>query len=227
VTRTDALGGYQSTRLARVQELLAEHPGAFWPNQYDNPTNPQYHATTTAEELLDLEFDLLVGSISTGGHLCGLAQRLRAERPQTRTVGCDVEGSTILGGDYHPYLVNGVGLSWRPGNTDLNLLDLAYKVSDQAAFSACRILARDCGLLLGGSSGLGVCSALAALEETGATTALVIVADSGNNYLTQLYDDDWLREKGVALLEPVALTRYIGGLQPALRREPVSTLEQV
>lgn len=200
VRETDENGGYQKTRVARVQKLLKMHPDAVWLNQYDNGDNPAFHYATTGEEVAALHADAVVGSVSTGGHLCGVGRKVREKRPATTVLACDVEGSAVFGGPFHAYLVNGAGLSWRSKNTDLAVLDKTCIVSDQEAFSACRLFARDNGLLVGGSGGMVLFGALAWLKQSSAQSAVAIIPDTGANYLDQIYNNAWLAEKGISLL---------------------------
>lgn len=199
VNETDENGGFQKTRVARVHTLLAEHSRAVWLNQYDNVDNPAFHYATTGEEIAALRMDV-VGSVSTGGHLCGISRKIREKCPGKVVIACDVEGSAVFGKTFQPYLINGAGLSWRSRNTDVSVLDKVCISSDQQAFSACRLLARDNGMLLGGSGGLVVCGALAWLKQSSARRAVAIIADTGINYLDQIYNDSWLAEKGITLL---------------------------
>lgn len=196
----DASGGYQTARVTRVRELLELYPGAYWTNQYDNADNPRYHETVTAKEFLDLPVDMIFGSVSTGGHFGGISKGLRAARPEIRSMACDVAGSAIFGTPFRPYLLNGLGLSWRAENTDLEDFDYLNSVTDQNAISLCRLIARDTGLLLGGSSGVVIFSALMALQLKEVQSVMAIAPDSGINYLEQFYDDEWLAEKQVRLL---------------------------
>lgn len=201
VVETDENGGYQKTRVARVKKLLEEHPEAVWLNQYDNADNPWFHYSTTGEEVAALEADAVVGSVSTGGHLCGIARKIKEKRPQTTVLACDVEGSAVFGGTFHSYLVNGAGLSWRSKNIDLSVLDKVCMVADQEAISACRIFARETGLLMGGSGGLVLCGSLTWLKQSAARSAVAIIPDTGANYMEQIYSNEWLREKGIRLLD--------------------------
>lgn len=201
VTETDENGGYQKTRVARVHKLLAKYKQAFWPNQYDNDANPSFHYATTGEEIAAIQADAVVGSVSTGGHLCGISAKVKEHWPNTMVIACDVEGSAVFGGRFHSYLVNGAGLSWRSKNTDLSRLDKICILSDQEAFSACHLLAKDSGLLMGGSGGLVVCGALAWLKQSSAKTAVAIIPDTGANYLDQVFNNDWLAEKNITLLD--------------------------
>jgi 2,3-diaminopropionate biosynthesis protein SbnA len=200
VRETDENGGYQKTRVARVKSLLRQYPHAVWPNQYDNESNPIFHYSTTGEEIAALPVDTVIGCVSTGGHLCGISRKLREKRPGTTVIACDVEGSAVFGGEFQPYLVNGVGLSWRSKNTDLSVLDKISISSDLEAISMCRLLARESGLLVGGSAGLVVCGALAWLKQSSSQSAVAIIPDTGANYLEQIYDDGWLQSKGLSLL---------------------------
>ena len=201
VREPDENGGYQKARVARVQEMLQQYPEAVWPNQYDNEDNPNFHSATTGEEVAGLEPDVVVGSVSTGGHLCGVSRKVKEKKPGTIVLACDVEGSAVFGGNFHSYLVSGSGLSWRSKNTDLSVLDKVCILSDQEAISACRLLARETGLLVGGSSGLVLCGSLALLKQSSAKSVLAIIPDSGANYLEQIYNDEWLAQKGITLLD--------------------------
>ena len=200
VHETDENGGYQKTRVAHVKKLLEKYPDAVWPNQYDNEDNPAFHYLTTGEEVAALGIDVIVGSVSTGGHLCGISRRVKQKQPGTTVIACDVEGSAVFSNASRSYLVNGSGLSWRSKNIDISVLDKICILSDQEAISACHILARESGLLLGGSSGLVLCGSLAWLKQTPSTSVVAIIPDTGANYLDQVYNEEWLAQKGVVLL---------------------------
>jgi cystathionine beta-synthase/cysteine synthase A len=112
-----------------------------------------------------------------------------------------VEGSAVFGNAYRPYLLNGVGLSWRSKNTDLAVLTRICIGSDQEAISICRLAARSSGLLLGGSGGLVVFGALAWLKQTPARRAVAIIPDSGANYFDTIFNNDWLTKHGISVLD--------------------------
>lgn len=209
VRETDENGGYQKTRVARVKKLLEEIPGSIWLNQYDNPDNPEFHYATTGEEVAELSIEAVVGTVSTGGHLCGISRKVKQMRPGTVVIACDVEGSSVFGGPFHPYLVNGSGLSWRCKNTDLAALDKICILSDQEAISICRLLAREGGLLFGGSAGLAVCGSLAWLKQSTVKSVLGIIPDTGANYLDQIYNDAWLSDRGIKLLSRRELEEHL------------------
>lgn len=205
----DSTGSFQRARIARVQELLRLRPGAYWPNQYDNLDNQEGHCNNTGPEMLSdlnlLGAEAIVGSVSTGGHLCGIAMHVKRENPAIRVFAGDVHGSAIFGGTFRPYVINGLGLGWRAGNTRTDVLDAVVYGSDLHAVSLCRLLAREHGLLVGGSSGIVLFAALAALRRGLAGSALAILPDSGVSYLDQIYDDGWLEEQGLRPLSRDAL----------------------
>ncbi|MCA6220776.1 cysteine synthase family protein [Photorhabdus antumapuensis] len=200
VTTPDASGGFQTARIARVKELLKDNPDAFWTNQYDNPDNPHYHESVTANEFLDIPADMIVGTVSTGGHFTGISKGIKKVNSNMKSLACDVAGSAIFGSQFHPYLLNGLGLSWRSDNTHIDAFDYLLNVSDQNAISICHMIAKDLGLLLGGSSGVVIFSALVALQLQNINSVVAIAPDTGVNYLDQFYDAEWLLEKEVQLL---------------------------
>lgn len=199
VSKPDAQGGYQKPRIAKVKELLARYPDAYWSNQYDNPDNPRTHYQTTGPELIDLPVDAVCGAVSTGGHLSGTAKYFKEKKPHVKIIACDVEGSAIFGDTFKPYLVGGVGLAWKSKNTDTSLFDATYTITDQQAISMCHYVARQCGILMGGSGGLACYGALKYLYESNVHSVLVIVPDTGTNYLNTIYDFAWLTEHQIAL----------------------------
>lgn len=209
VNTPDQFGGYQSARISKVRDLLEQHPNAYWPNQYDNVANPNFHYHQTATEILNLEIDAVCGSVSTGGHLSGIAKNLRTYRDDISILGCDVKGSAIFGEKFQPYLLNGVGLAWQSANTHLELLDHSTNISDNDAISMCHVIARENGILLGGSGGLTVVAALSYLLQDHANSALAIIADSGINYLHQIYDKSWLKEHNIVLSSVEALQQKL------------------
>lgn len=200
VTETDDAGGYQKTRIQKVKELLEQYEHAYWPNQYDNQANPNFHYSQTALELLDLDMHSIFGAVSTGGHMTGIARSIKQHKPDVEVIACDVIGSAIFGKPFKPYLLNGVGLSWRSENIDLDVFHKVCHVSDQDAISICHLMARHAGMLLGGSGGLVIFAAMSYLLQDYADKAVCIVPDSGINYLHQIYDKDWLAKQEICLL---------------------------
>lgn len=206
VTEPDENGSLQGARIKRVKELLSEIPDSYNPDQYDNPNNPKIHAETTAKELLSdfNRIDVLVACVSTGGHMTGIAKTLKQHMPSVKTVAVDAVGSAIFSSSFKPYLMNGIGLSWRPGNVHLKDVDRFQLVSDVDAFSVCHLLAKREGILLGGSGGATLFACLHAAKNAPQEAKIVgVVADTGVNYLEQFYDEQWLLKKNLHLLPDV------------------------
>jgi len=213
VKNPDENGGFQKARIQRVKELISQYPNAYWTNQYDNPDNPNFHAETTGKEIVDLPIDSVVGAVSTGGHLCGIGKFIKKFNPEIDVIACDVKGSAVFQNQFNPYLINGVGLSWRGQNTNLEVIDQVCIASDQEAISTCRILAKEYGIMMGGSGGLSVISALAWLQNSNAKAVVAIIPDTGVNYLDQIYDDIWLEQRGIILLDKEQLQQRINAKQ--------------
>lgn len=203
VDTADDAGLYQRPRIARVKELVASIPGAFWPDQYNNPDNPRAHAERTAFEVLEdvPAFDALVTAVGTGGHISGLARTLKQFLPGLVTVGVDALGSAAMGFPFTGYIMRGLGLPWVPGCLDPALVDRAHLVTDHEGIATSIALARTEGLLVGESAGAAVFGALHYAHHNPGSRIVVIAADDGAHYLSETFNDDWLRERG--LLERV------------------------
>lgn len=201
VDELDDSGSYHKTRIALADRLQREIPGSFRPDQCFNPLNSQAHYRTTARELLGQTRNLaaVVCTVSTGGHLGGIARAVKEHAPHVEVVGVDVEGSTVFGGEPHSYLTPGVGLSWTPANlSDLSLVDEVYKVTDEDAYQACRTLVRSEGLLAGVSTGAALTVALAkAIRARRRQQVAFLAADRGERYLATAFNDDWLHAHGL------------------------------
>jgi cystathionine beta-synthase len=185
----------------RVADRLAEEiPGAFQPNQYFNPENPAAHYETTGPEIwrqTDGSIDVLVAGVGTGGTISGAARYLKEQKPDLLVVGADPEGS-IYSGDVHPYLTEGIGEDFWPTTFDPSLVDRYVRVSDRDAFRMARRITREEGILVGSSSGTAVVAALAVASELpDGTTVVVILPDTGRNYLSKAYSDTWLLQYGL------------------------------
>jgi cystathionine beta-synthase len=188
----------------RVADRLTEEiPGAFQPNQYFNPANPQSHYQSTGPELweqLGERITHLVAGVGTGGTITGIARYLRERKPGIQVVGADPEGSIYSGGEdnVRPYLVEGVGEDFWPGTFDPTVVDRWVMVSDRDAFLTTRRLARVEGILAGGSGGLALHAALEVAAEVDDPGALivVIIPDGGRSYLSKVYSDSWMRQYG-------------------------------
>lgn len=185
-----------------VSDRLAEEiPGAYKPDQYSNPANPEAHYETTGPELWDQtggEIDAIVFSVGTGGTISGTARYLKEQKPGLLVVGADPEGSIYSNPeDVHPYLVEGIGEDFWPRTYDPSLVDEYVTVSDRDSFRTARRLAREEGMLVGGSGGTAVWAMLQVAPRFGPDATLVtLIPDSGRGYLSKVYDDNWLLEHG-------------------------------
>lgn len=181
--------------------LVREIPGAFKPNQYANPNGPRSHYETTGPEIWrDTEGKVthFVAGVGTGGTITGTGRYLReVAGSAVRIVGVDPEGSIYSGDDIHGYDVEGVGEDFWPAAFDPTLVDGYERVSDAESFAMTRRLAREEGLLVGGSSGMAVVGALRVARELPADAVVVVVLpDHGRGYLSKIFDDDWMIERG-------------------------------
>jgi cystathionine beta-synthase len=184
-----------SDRLAR------EIPGAFKPNQYSNPNGPLSHYETTGPEIwADTEGKVthFVAGVGTGGTISGVGKYLKeVSNGAVRIIGADPEGSVYSGGTGRPYLVEGVGEDFWPTAYDPSVVDEIIASSDAESFDFTRRLAREEGLLVGGSSGLAVASALKAAKDlTKDDVMVILLPDGGRGYLGKVFNDKWMRSYG-------------------------------
>ncbi len=182
-----------------ADRLAAETPGVFQPNQYFHQANPQAHRFSTAPEIWRQTnglVDVFVAGIGTGGTITGVGHYLKERKPDVLIVGADPEGS-IYTGEAHPYLVEGIGEDFWPEAFDREVVDRYVRVSDRDSFLMARRCTREEGMLVGGSGGTALVAALGvAAEQPEDATVVVLLPDSGRNYLSKLYDDKWMAEHG-------------------------------
>ncbi|MER5497668.1 MULTISPECIES: PLP-dependent cysteine synthase family protein [unclassified Streptomyces] len=187
-------GGWQRARLDRLDALMRDLPGAFWPRQYSNPENPGAYRTLAGELLDDLgRVDVLVGAVGSGGSLCGTARALRERCPDLRVVGVDCVGSVLFGQPDRPRrLQGGLGNSLMPANLDHSVLDEVHWLNDREAFESARSLARE-QMIFGGNTSGSVYRVLRYLagRESAGTRIVGIFPDRGDRYHDSVYSDDY------------------------------------
>jgi len=185
-----------------ADRLTAEVPGAYRPDQYSNPANPQAHVEGTGPELwrqTDGTIGVFVAGVGTGGTISGTARYLKDQNPDVLVVGVDPEGSIFTAAsdaDVTTYLIEGVGEDFWPETFDPATVDRYEMVGDKEAFLMTRRLAEVEGLLVGGSCGMAVVGALRVAEEMPDKLVVVLLPDSGRNYLSKIFNDDWMRSQG-------------------------------
>ncbi|MBU6427391.1 MAG: cystathionine beta-synthase [Cyanobacteria bacterium REEB65] len=183
-----------------ADRLCRELPGAYQPNQFQNLKNPEAHYLTTGQEIwrqTEGKITAFVAGAGTGGTISGVSRYLKEQNPQVRVVGVDPEGSIYSGDSPRPYQLEGVGEDFLPGTIDLKLVDRWERISDREAFAMARRLAREEGLLVGGSSGMAVVGALRVAQDLPADAVVVVLLpDSGRGYLSKIFNDEWMRQNG-------------------------------
>ncbi len=185
--------------IKKAVELKENTPGAFIPQQFENPANPEIHRKTTGEEIwrdTDGCVDIFIAGVGTGGTLCGTARALKAHNPEIKAIGVEPDSSPVLsGGKAGPHGIQGIGPGFIPKNYSADVVDKIVRVTDSDAAHTARMLATREGLLVGISSGAAMHAAIteACKEENSGKTIVVLMPDTGERYLsTELFDFDRL-----------------------------------
>jgi len=200
ITPTSVPRGSPESYYSVATRLADEIPGAFQPNQYFNRENPATHFDTTGPEIwaqTDGEIDVFVAGVGTGGTITGAGRFLKSRKPDVVVVGADTEGSVFTGDEPRPYLTEGIGEDFLPETFDPDIVDRWVRVTDRDAFLTARSVTRQEGILVGGSGGSAVYAALEVARDYGdEATIVVLLPDTGRNYLSKLYSDGWMRQYG-------------------------------
>jgi len=210
ITRSDVGKGhpeYYQDLAARI----AKERGGYFINQFENPDNPDTHAHTTAPEIweqMEHKVDAVVVGVGSSGTLTGLTKFFKKVSPQTEFILADPKGSVLadyinlhkLRNDAGSWFVEGIGEDFIPKIADFSLVRKAYEVTDEESFSAARLLLREEGILAGSSTGTLLSAALRyCREQTTPKRVVTIACDSGNKYLSKMFNDSWLNEKNLHL----------------------------
>ena len=215
-----------SGAIAKADELAKETPNSFIPGQFVNPANPAAHYATTGPEIwkqTDGKVDIFVAGVGTGGTITGTGKYLKeASNGAVKVIGSDPEGSIYSASsrdEVHQYDIEGVGEDFYPKAFDRNITDDIVRVSDAEAFEMTRRLAGEEALLVGGSSGMAVASAIkyALANDLDENQIVVVLApDSGRSYLEKIFNDDWMRANGYGDIvertsKPSLAEQYLNG----------------
>ena len=194
---------------AVAERLAREIPGGFKPGQYENPANPLAHYETTGPEVWEQTHGRIthfVAGMGTCGTITGTGRYLKERNPEVKVVGADPEGSIFSDPkNIHNYAVEGVGEDFYPGNYDPEVVDEVIQVDDRESFLMTRQLMREEGLFVGGSCGMAVVAAVRAAKGLSSDAVVVVLLpDTGRNYVSKVFDDEWILENSEATPEDLS-----------------------
>jgi cystathionine beta-synthase len=200
VTPTNVPNDSPESYYSVASRLAAEIPGAIIPDQWHNHMNPDAHYLTTGPEIwaqTEGKITHFVSGMGTGGTISGTARYLKEKNPKIVVTGADPEGSIYSGDTPKSYKVEGIGMSYLPQTVDMRVIDKIMRISDKESFLTARRIAREEGLLVGGSSGTAVAAAVRVAQELPPDAVLVVVMpDSGRGYMSTIFNDEWMIANG-------------------------------
>ncbi len=213
MTRSDVLRGHPDYYQDKARAIANSIPGAFYVNQFENPANPETHEKSTAPEIweqMEHDIDAIICGVGSGGTLSGIGHYMKRISPKTKMILADPKGSILAPYIEHgiminpgTWLVEGIGEDFIPENADLALVSQAYTITDaESIHTSQEILTRE-GILCGSSSGTLVAAALKYCRaQTEKKRVVTIVCDSGNKYLSKIYNPFWLNDHGLSENDP-------------------------
>ena len=216
-----------------AKRIVRETPNSILADQYENPMNPESHYRTTGPEIWNQtagKITYFVCGIGTGGTITGAGRYLKERNPAVKVIGIDPKGSVLreyfYTKNFNPtlktYKVEGIGQDYVPGVLDFRYIDDVVEADDQESFLMARRLTREEGMLVGGSCGTAVAGLMKIADRfTENDVVVVLLPDSGERYLSKIYDDDWMREHGFLVPERITV-RYLLGARGARPRELVA-----
>ena len=244
ITPTAVPPDHPDNYVMMAKRIAKETPNAVLANQFYNEANPQAHYDTTGPELWEQsegKITHFVAAAGTGGTLSGVGRYLKERNPKIKIIAGDPAGSILADlwqskgkshGEGEPYKVEGIGQDKLPGTLDLSIIDDYVTVSDRDAFAMSRRLTREEGLFVGGSSGLITHVALRLAREIDDPNAFVVtfLCDTGERYLSKLYNDEWMRENQLLDGDRTTLAQVVGSkpstAQPIVSVTPGATVRQ-
>jgi cystathionine beta-synthase len=224
-----------------AEKIVHDTPNSILANQYFNPQNPESHYRTTGPEIweqTDGKIDYFVCGVGTGGTISGAAKFLKEKKPSVRVIGADPIGSALREYFYtrkvipgQPYKVEGIGQEMIPGTVYWEYIDEIHPVSDKDSFLMARRLAREEGMLVGGSSGTAMAVAMKIAQDLPAgKIVVVILPDTGKYYLSKFYSDEWMKENRFFDIEKISLQRVLevksNGMPAIVFVEPASPVRE-
>lgn len=225
-----------------AKKIVRETPNSILANQYFNPKNPESHYKTTGPEIWEQtggQIDYMVIGVGTGGTITGVGKFLKEKNPDIKIVGIDPKGSILreyfYTKKYSPvfktYKVEGIGQDWIPGTLNFEYIDEMVEVTDKESFLMARRLTREEGIFVGGSAGTAVAGALKIADRMKDHEVMVILLpDTGERYLSKVYNDDWMRESGFLMPERITVRYVLQGkaktLPPLIAVDPTMTVRK-